>query len=172
MCGVENMSLRIIRNDDDEPKHFIELISDNAEDDIKLKIIEIISTNIDKELKTSIKNNDVIYDKNSLKYVFKKSYNDFAYPKISDKVKKEVVTAIDGLTKIDDITNPDYYNKNGLSPIDAFRNGLLSKEEYIGFLKGNIIKYSVRCDSKNLTEDMEKCKTYAEYLKEVLQDAK
>ena len=166
------MSLRIIINDDDEPKHFIELISDNAEDDIKLKIIKTISTIIDNELKTSIKNNDIIYDKNSLKYSLKKAYKDTVYPKISDKFKKEVVTAIDGLTKIDDITNPEYYNKNGLSPIEAFRMGLLSTEEYIGFLKGNIIKYSVRCNNKNLTEDMEKCKTYAEYLKDVLQDAK
>lgn len=165
------MSLKIIMNDIGTSQELI-ISSDNVEDDIKLKIIKTISTIIDNELKTSIKNNDIIYDKNSLKYSLKKAYKDTVYPKISDKVKKEVVTAIDGLTKIDDITNPEYYNKNGLSPIEAFRMGLLSTEEYIGFLKGNIIKYSVRCNNKNLTEDMEKCKTYAEYLKDVLQDAK
>lgn len=165
------MSLKIIINDIGTSQELI-ISSDNVEDDIKLKIIKTISTIIDNELKTSIKNNDIIYDKNSLKYSLKKAYKDTVYPKISDKVKKEVVTAIDGLTKIDDITNPEYYNKNGLSPIEAFRMGLLSTEEYIGFLKGNIIKYSVRCNNKNLTEDMEKCKTYAEYLKDVLQDAK
>ena len=38
---------------------------------------------------------------------------------------------------------PDYYAGNGLSPIGAFKQGLVSEEEYIGFLKGNTIKYTV-----------------------------
>ena len=33
------------------------------------------------------------------------------------------------------MSEPDYYNKNGLSPLKAFEEGLLSEEEYIGFLK-------------------------------------
>ena len=36
---------------------------------------------------------------------------------------------------------PSYYNSNDLSPLLSFKQGLLSEEEYQGFLKGNIIKY-------------------------------
>lgn len=44
---------------------------------------------------------------------------------------------------------PDYYSSNGLSPLQAFEQGLMSKEEYIGFLKGNVIKYTVRAGKKD-----------------------
>lgn len=63
---------------------------------------------------------------------------------------------------------PSYYNSNGLSPLKAFQKGLLSKEEYIGFLKGNIIKYAVRCDKKNGAEDMDKCIDYCKHLRDSL----
>lgn len=56
---------------------------------------------------------------------------------------------------------PKYYNSNGMSPLEAYRNGLLSKEEYIGFCKGNVIKYIVRCDKKgNFCKDLKKAKHY------------
>lgn len=66
---------------------------------------------------------------------------------------------------------PSYYNSNGLSPLQAFRKGLLSEEEYRGFLKGNIIKYTVRCDKKcNGAEDMSKCIDYCNHLKDLFQE--
>ena len=37
------------------------------------------------------------------------------------------------------LAEPDYYAGNGLSPLEAFKKGLLSREETIGFIKGNII---------------------------------
>ena len=48
-----------------------------------------------------------------------------------------------------DNNQPLYYQENGASPIDCFREGLISREEYIGFCKGNIIKYLVRGGKKN-----------------------
>ena len=50
------------------------------------------------------------------------------------------------------MTEPKYYAGNGLSPLEAFKQGLISKEELVGFCKGNVIKYTVRagnciCDS-------------------------
>lgn len=63
---------------------------------------------------------------------------------------------------------PSYYNSNGLSPLQAFRKGLLSEEEYRGFLKGNIIKYTIRCDKKNGAEDMDKCINYCKHLRDIL----
>lgn len=47
------------------------------------------------------------------------------------------------------MVEPDYYIKNGLSPLQAFEQGLMSKEEFVGFCKGNVIKYTVRAGSKD-----------------------
>lgn len=46
------------------------------------------------------------------------------------------------------MSEPEYYNMNGLSPLEAFKHGLISRDECLGFIKGNIIKYVVRCDKK------------------------
>ena len=64
---------------------------------------------------------------------------------------------------------PQYYAGNGLSPLSAFKQGLLSKEELIGFCKGNIIKYTVRAGHKNSSgEDIDKAIDYLNHLKEVM----
>lgn len=47
------------------------------------------------------------------------------------------------------MSEPDYYTMGGLSPLKAFEKGLLTKEEYKGFLKGNIIKYTIRAGEKD-----------------------
>ena len=63
---------------------------------------------------------------------------------------------------------PDYYKKDGFSPIDSFKKGLISEGEYIGFLKGNIIKYTVRAGKKDdAIRDIDKAIHYLEFLKEV-----
>ena len=64
---------------------------------------------------------------------------------------------------------PDYYKSNGLSPIGAFKQGLMSREEYIGFLKGNIIKYTIRAGKKeDAIKDLEKAKHYLDFYLELL----
>ena len=69
------------------------------------------------------------------------------------------------------LNEPDYYAKNGLSPLKAYEQGLLSYEEYKGFLKGNIIKYTVRCDGKGEgSSDMVKCIDYCNHLKELIEN--
>ena len=57
-----------------------------------------------------------------------------------------------------------HYGVNGLEPIDAMKMGLFTYLEYIGFLKGNIIKYICRCDYKNGIEDLYKARDYIDYL--------
>ena len=72
--------------------------------------------------------------------------------------------------KIDRMSEPKYYNHDGLSPIGAFRQGLISKDEYIGFIKGNIIKYVVRCDKKgDALSDIDKSINYLKLLREELE---
>ena len=64
---------------------------------------------------------------------------------------------------------PVYYNSNGLSPNQAFEQGLISNEEFIGFIKGNVIKYVVRCGKKgNPIDDINKAISYLQLLKKIL----
>lgn len=48
--------------------------------------------------------------------------------------------------------------------IDVIRNAL-TEEEFIGFCKGNILKYRLR-DKQNRSEDYEKSKEYQRYLQD------
>ena len=58
-----------------------------------------------------------------------------------------------------------YYVVNGLSPLTAMKSGLISKDEYRGFLIGNILKYLLRYQYKNMPlGDLDKCKNYLEEL--------
>lgn len=64
------------------------------------------------------------------------------------------------------LAEPDYYAGNGLSPLEAFKKGLLSREETIGFIKGNVIKYTVRAGHKeNASKDIVKAIDYLTHLK-------
>ena len=68
------------------------------------------------------------------------------------------------------MSEPDYYKKNGLSPIGAFKKGLMSNEQYKGFLIGNVIKYVIRAGSKdNAIQDLNKAKHYLEFYIEFLE---
>lgn len=70
------------------------------------------------------------------------------------------------------MVEPHYYVKNGLSPLKAFEQGLLSKEEYIGFLKGNVIKYTIRAGEKTSDPlmDIIKAMDYLHYLHKALKE--
>lgn len=66
---------------------------------------------------------------------------------------------------------PNYYAINGLSPLQAFEKGLLSVDEYMGFCKGNVIKYVVRCDKKGFPkQDIDKAIDYLNHLKEIFKE--
>ena len=66
------------------------------------------------------------------------------------------------------LAEPDYYAGNGLSPLEAFKKGLLSREETIGFIKGNVIKYTVRAGKKdNASKDIVKAIDYLTHLKKL-----
>lgn len=62
---------------------------------------------------------------------------------------------------------PNYYKgKDGKDLFDRFEDGLLTKEEVVGFYKGNIIKYVTRFEQKNGVEDLDKAITYLNRLKD------
>ncbi|MFT8905214.1 MULTISPECIES: DUF3310 domain-containing protein [Liquorilactobacillus] len=65
------------------------------------------------------------------------------------------------------IIKPDYYRGlDGKDLFDRFEAGMMSRDEVVGFYKGNIIKYVVRHEGKNGVEDLGKAKTYVERLTE------
>lgn len=67
------------------------------------------------------------------------------------------------------VNNPAHYGGKD-NPYEAIKviEATMTKEEFKGFLKGNVIKYSLRFDKKNGAEDLHKLSWYANLLAEVL----
>jgi len=71
-------------------------------------------------------------------------------------------------TKADDVQiGGAHYKDMGMQPW-AVMEVVLTREEFIGFLKGNVIKYSMRQGKKVDSDDVNKARHYAAKLKEVL----
>ena len=63
----------------------------------------------------------------------------------------------------DKVNRPNHYTHGGIETIDYLK-AKLSKEEFIGFCKGNIIKYTSREALKGGKEDMKKAEWYLKKL--------
>ena len=64
------------------------------------------------------------------------------------------------LPTMDDVVNhPKHYNKHGIECIQAIR-ATLTDEEFRGYCKGNVIKYTWRERYKNGEEDLKKASWY------------
>lgn len=73
----------------------------------------------------------------------------------------------EGNLKIDKVNSPNHYKLRGLDieAIDVIR-GALTEDEFRGFCKGNVLKYTIREGHKNGDEDLKKAKKYLEFLEE------
>jgi hypothetical protein len=61
-----------------------------------------------------------------------------------------------------------HYKDMPMQPWDVMET-VMTREEFIGFLKGNVIKYSMRAGQKvGATDDAEKARHYQQKLREVL----
>lgn len=71
----------------------------------------------------------------------------------------------------DIVNNPNHYKgSKGIETIDFIEN-ILTREEFIGYLRGNIIKYQSRANLKGRKEeDLKKAKWYSDKLVEVLKN--
>jgi hypothetical protein len=58
---------------------------------------------------------------------------------------------------------PDHYKKGGIEPFEIMK-AKMTQEQYIGFLLGNVIKYTLRFQEKNGVEDLKKAQQYLEWL--------
>lgn len=74
------------------------------------------------------------------------------------------------IQKVDSINNPQHYKLNGLDieSIDVVRS-VLGKEKFIGFCKGNVLKYLIREENKNGLEDIKKAQKYIDWLVEEME---
>jgi hypothetical protein len=69
--------------------------------------------------------------------------------------------------KSDDIqVGGQHYKDMGIQPW-AVMESVLTHEEFVGFLKGNIIRYAMRQGKKDGTDDANKARHYAAKLAEI-----
>lgn len=61
-----------------------------------------------------------------------------------------------------------HYKDKTVTPWDAMAS-CMSQEEFVGFLRGNVIKYTMRCNDKGGVEDLRKARHYLDKLLEVLE---
>lgn len=70
---------------------------------------------------------------------------------------------------LDNVEHPSHYCRGGIECIDAIEASL-GKDEFTGFLRGNIIKYIWRYKDKNGLEDLKKAQWYLNKLIEVIKN--
>lgn len=63
------------------------------------------------------------------------------------------------------IDKQSHYTANGIEPIEIMIKNF-TREQYQGFLKGNVLKYLMRYERKNGYEDIQKALTYMTWLEE------
>jgi len=70
--------------------------------------------------------------------------------------------------KPDMVNSPDHYTSGSIECIDYIKE-VLTASEYIGYLRGNMIKYQHRCrDKGKFQEDLKKIEWYAKKLNQYI----
>jgi len=69
---------------------------------------------------------------------------------------------------VDMVNSPPHYNKHGIECIQAIR-AALTDEEFKGYCKGNVLKYTWRENYKNKIEDLKKAEWYVSKLIESME---
>ena len=77
--------------------------------------------------------------------------------------QKELVNAGAPIKTSEAVNSPAHYTSGKVECIDAIES-MLSKDEFIGFLRGNILKYQWRYKIKNGVEDLKKAQWYFDRL--------
>jgi len=67
------------------------------------------------------------------------------------------------------VNNPPHYNKGDIECIDAIE-AMLTQEEFVGYLRGNSLKYRWRFRYKNGIQDLDKATWYENKLMEILKE--
>lgn len=73
------------------------------------------------------------------------------------------------MSEFDVVNKPKHYNLGKVECIDAIESSM-TKEQFEGYLKGNVMKYCWRNEHKGGLEDLKKAKWYLEKLISVMED--
>lgn len=88
---------------------------------------------------------------------------------LEEYFEKTPVTAEESTVK-DMVNHPDHYTRTEREVIDTMR-GAMTKEEFTGYLKGNVLKYTLRMGLKDsVSQEAGKIKAYTDYLEMHLND--
>lgn len=93
---------------------------------------------------------------------------------LGEEIKKDVEKTVQAIceatpgrvkTVEDNVNQPNHYKLDGLDVevLDIIK-AVLTKEQFEGFLHGNVIKYTLRTNKKNGVEDLEKAHKYLGWL--------
>jgi hypothetical protein len=101
--------------------------------------------------------------RDSERYAWQKYIDDFKAKWNHDMLKAHLNEKLVN----DNVNAPNHYKLRGLDieAIDVIR-GALTEDEFRGFCKGNVLKYTIREGHKNGDEDLKKAKKYLEFLEE------
>ena len=125
------------------------------EEGVPTEIIEGIQTDLD-DIMDSLPSNPHINHEELIKLL--EEYVD------DTQVEEEEETAKDM------VNHPDHYTRTEREVIDTMR-GAMTKEEFTGYLKGNILKYTLRMGLKDsVSQEAGKIKAYTDYLEMHLND--
>jgi len=88
-------------------------------------------------------------------------------------MKQRTKRSIDDVKPLewDMVNRPAHYNKGDIECIDGIE-AMLTREEFIGYLRGNSLKYRWRFPYKNGIEDLKKAEWYEKKLLEILSNEK
>ena len=92
-----------------------------------------------------------------------------AYKELDDKYMDYSGAFESDIIEDDVVNSPPHYNKGGIECIDAIE-AMLTHEEFVGYLRGNSLKYRWRFKYKNGIQDLEKAEWYENKLMEVLKN--
>lgn len=71
--------------------------------------------------------------------------------------------------EVDNVNSPAHYGSGKIECIDYIQD-FLTREEYVGFLRGNIAKYLHRWRYKNGLEDLKKSEWYGSRLIKLMEE--
>ena len=100
----------------------------------------------------------------SIDNITPQEWNNMAFKTVEDDAPNEHPRfSEEAMVKSYDVVNkPEHYNNGGMECIDAIQ-GMLTHDEYIGYLRGNAMKYMWRFRYKGKPiEDLRKARWYEE----------
>ena len=84
-----------------------------------------------------------------------------------DRIMEELIEHAHKLMDEDLVNHPPHYNNGKIECIEAIE-AMLSHEEYVGYLRGNSLKYRWRFRYKDFIQDLKKAEWYENRLLEEL----